>query len=114
MKKYSNTKRLLIGCSILIGLLAAMSAVVLKNGIHLIRLSIQQVVYLFDCNFLYILLPAIGILLTTYYVQTFLRGKLGRGITNILYLISRRSGNVPQDKVYSQMITSILTVGFGG
>ena len=114
MKKYTNTKRLLIMCSILIGLLSAMSAVVLKNGIHLIRLFIQLIVYHFDMEFLYILLPAIGILLTTYYVQTFLKGNMGRGVSNILFNISRRSGNVPQDKVYSQMITSILTVGFGG
>ncbi|MBK7850563.1 MAG: chloride channel protein [Bacteroidetes bacterium] len=114
MKKYANTKRLLIMCSILIGLLSAMSAVVLKNGIHLIRLFIQLVVYHFSLEFLYILLPAIGIVLTTYYVQTFLKGNMGRGVSNILFNISRRSGNIPQDKVYSQMITSILTVGFGG
>lgn len=101
-------------CSILIGLLSAMSAVVLKNGIHLIRLFIQLIVYQFNLEFLYILLPAIGILLTTYYVQTFLKGNMGRGVSNILFNISRRSGNVPKDKVYSQMITSILTVGFGG
>ncbi|HRH66287.1 MAG TPA: chloride channel protein, partial [Bacteroidia bacterium] len=114
MNKYANTKRLLITCSILIGLLAAMSAVVLKNGIHLIRMFIQLVISNFHLDFLYLLLPAIGIILTTYYVQTFLKGKMGRGITNILFNISRRSGNIPQDKVYSQMITSILTVGFGG
>lgn len=114
MKPFALTKRVLILCSVLIGLLAAMSAVLLKNGIHLIRLFIQLIVYHFGADFIYILLPVIGILLTTYYVQTFLKGKLGRGITNILFNISRRSGNVPQDKVYSQMITSILTVGFGG
>src|SRR5690606_1315011 len=40
--------------------------------------------------------------------------KMEHGITPILYSISNRSSKIPIHNIYSQIITSALTVGFGG
>ncbi|MBL0104127.1 MAG: chloride channel protein [Bacteroidetes bacterium] len=58
--------------------------------------------------------PALGIFLTVLFAQAFLGGHLGRGVANIIYTISRKASRVERDKLYSQMVSSILTVGFGG
>src|SRR5690606_30544350 len=44
-----------------------------------------------------------------------IRGKkLEHGITPIIYAISRRSSKIDGHHVYSQIVTSAITVGFGG
>ena len=44
----------------------------------------------------------------------FFNEKLGHGITQILYTISKKSSIVKSGMMYSRMFTSALTVGFGG
>jgi CIC family chloride channel protein len=113
-KRYFGVRTSLILTSILIGLLTALCAVFLKNGVRLIRHWAQYLSIGQDMHFLLFVFPTAGILLTVWYTQVFLKGKLGRGVTNIIYTISRKSSVVEKDKLYSQMLSSILTVGFGG
>src|ERR1041385_2691107 len=108
-KKYFGSKTSLILTSIAIGLLTALSAVILKNGVRVIQEWVQYVSLTKNLHYLLFIFPAVGILLTTVYVQVFRKGNLGRGVANILYCISRKSSFVPKDKLYSQMISSILT-----
>jgi len=53
-------------------------------------------------------------LLTVIFIKYFNRNKLGHGITNVLYCISQKSSFMEKDKMYSHMVSSALTVGFGG
>lgn len=96
------------------GLLAGMAAVVIKKLTHFIKefcfgFSTQE-----GNNFLFFVLPAIGIFLTILVVIFVLRNKTGQGIPGILYAISRNKGRIKPDSMYSSIITSALTVGFGG
>lgn len=100
--------------SVVIGLLTALCAVVLKNSVHFIQQWVHQVSIAQNSHYLLFIFPTIGILLTVFYTQVFRNGELGRGVTNIIFSISRRSSYVEKDKLYSQMLSSILTVGFGG
>ncbi|MCB0736221.1 MAG: chloride channel protein, partial [Bacteroidetes bacterium] len=65
-------------------------------------------------NYLFFLLPLVGIVLTVVYKVFFNKGKLGGGIPNLLYTIYKKSSLVHKDKMYSQLISSGITVGFGG
>jgi CIC family chloride channel protein len=62
----------------------------------------------------YLLLPVMGILLTVLIVRIFFKGKMEKGLGSILFSIMRRSGRVEKNKMYSHIITSGITVGFGG
>src|SRR5690606_28092704 len=54
-------------------------------------------------------------LLSVLYVRRFIRkGSFEHGITPIIYAISRKSSRIAPHNIYSQIITSALTVGFGG
>jgi len=111
-RKIFGNKTSLLLTSIIIGLLASGCAVILKNGVHLIRYWVHFASESFPL--LLFIFPTLGILLTAIYTQVVRKGDLGRGVTNIIYCISRRDSYVQKDKMYSQMLTSILTVGFGG
>lgn len=113
-KKHFDNQTSLIFTSIIIGLLSALCAVLLKNGVHLIQQCTHYLTSNLQLPFLFFVFPTIGILLTVIYTQVFRKGELGRGVTNIIYSISRKGSFVKKDKLYSQMLTSILTVGFGG
>lgn len=112
--RHISNRNFLIIASLLVGLVAGTAAIALKYIVHGIQYLLEQLRGWSGNNYLYFIFPLIGILLTVYYVQRFRRGKLGRGIANILYTIVKKSSNVERDKTYSHIISSALTVGFGG
>jgi CIC family chloride channel protein len=109
------TKRqFLIFASMLVGLTAGLAAVLLKTTVHYIHYWITNDHHLTFQYYLYLAFPLIGLLLTVYIVRKFFHGKQGRGTSNILHSILRKSAILPKDQMYSHLITSAITVGFGG
>lgn len=112
--RHISNKNFLIFVSIIVGIVAGLAAILLKTVVHYIQHLLRWVLEDEKFNFLLFAFPLIGILLTVYYVQRFRHGKLGRGVSSILISIAKRSSNIERDKTYSHMITSALTIGFGG
>jgi CIC family chloride channel protein len=109
-----SARQFLIVSSILVGLTSGLAAVAVKYLVH----SIEQLITFYSTNyeefFLFALFPTMGILLTAFYVRYFLKGKLPKGNPEIVYSIAKKSSKIPASQTYSHMITSALTVGFGG
>jgi chloride channel protein, CIC family len=107
-----SRKQFIIFSAILVGLTAGFGAVLLKLFVHFIlriiaRYGIEKQVYV-------ALLPFVGIGLTILFVRYLNRNRLGKGISNILHAIARKSSVLPKDQTYSHIVTSGLTIGFGG
>ncbi|MGV3632672.1 MAG: chloride channel protein [Bacteroidota bacterium] len=99
--------------SVLVGLSAGLAAVVLKLFVHFIFNFISSSPYV-KSQLFYVTLPVIGILITVLIVKLFLKGRLDKGLTSLYLQIRKKSGFVPKDQMYAQIITSSVTVGFGG
>jgi len=108
-----NKRQFLIFSSMLVGLTAGLAAVLLKSTVHFIHHVITDD-YSGRFHYLYLFFPTLGLLLTVFFVQRFLQGKLGRGTANILHSIIKKSAILPRDQMYSHLVSSALTVGFGG
>lgn len=97
------------------GFLAGVAAVLIKFLTHTIR---DFFFYLrtFDrsVDIMFFVLPAIGILLTIIVIRYIIRREVGHGIPGLLYALSRNKGIVKPYTTFSSIITSALTVGFGG
>ncbi|MDR0207229.1 MAG: chloride channel protein [Bacteroidales bacterium] len=65
-------------------------------------------------NYLYLAFPLIGIILTIYYVKRFVKDDVRHGVSKVLGAISNNNGKLSQHNMYSSMIGSSITVGFGG
>lgn len=113
LKHISDNNFLLIVSSI-IGLIAGLAAVVLKSTVHFIQSLLERNMDITGFNYLYLGYPLIGILLTVLLASYLLKEKLGHGITQILYSISKNSSILRHTQMYSRMLTSAITVGFGG
>ncbi len=102
--------------SVLVGLLSGVAAVVLKTLVHSINRWLLgfHVPSLLGGNFLMLIYPAIGILLTILFVRYVVRGNIGHGLPSVLYSISRQQSRLPGKATYASLIASTLTVAFGG
>lgn len=97
------------------GFLAGVAAVVIKFLTHTIRdffFDLREDEQYF--NLLFFILPAFGILLTIIVIRYVIRRDVGHGIPGLLYALSRNKGIVKPYTTFSSIITSALTVGFGG
>ena len=110
-----SDRQFMILLAIPTGFLAGVAAVLIKFLTHSIR---DFFFYLrtFDRNvdYMFFVLPAIGILLTIIVIRYIIRREVGHGIPGLLYALSRNKGIVKPYTTFSSIITSALTVGFGG
>jgi CIC family chloride channel protein len=108
-----NKKQFIIFSSILVGFSVGLAAIILKTFVHYIFV-VATFKEFGNLKYLFLVLPIIGILLTVLVVKKLLRGKLDKGLSHIHYAIAKKSSIVPKDQMYAQILTSSLTVGFGG
>ncbi len=112
---YLNEKQFLILSSILVGISAGIAAVILKSFAHFIRKHfVDQYLQAQDLKLIYIFLPLIGIGITIFIIARFYGGFLGKGISFILQAIAKKSSYIPFYHMWAHIITSGITVGFGG
>lgn len=112
--KYVKQRPFVIILSILIGITAGLVAFVIKRAVHWTEYLLTNFFQPYAPNFLYFLYPVIGIGITILIVKYLIRQKVSEGIPNTLYAISKRHGNIRPHNLFSSIITSAFTVGFGG
>jgi CIC family chloride channel protein len=114
MSRRIPDRQLMIVLSIVVGFLAGMVAVVMKNLVFFIKKLLTGGFEIDYSNYLYVLYPALGLLLVLLFIKFVLRQPVRDGIPNVLYSISRNHGIIKPHNTYSSIITSTITVGFGG
>ena len=112
--RHISDKQFLVILSILIGVITGIVAVVIKNSSYYIRMIIRDIAAFGDVGVANIVFPAIGIMLSVLFVIYIIRKPVRPGIPNVLYGISRDNGRISPHNMYSSVVTSSITVGFGG
>lgn len=100
--------------ALVVGVLCGLAAMVLKMAIHGISHVATSYIRTTGGNWLYILLPAVGILITLIYVRYGVRHNISHGVTKVLYAISQNKSRLKRHNMYTSMIASSITIGFGG
>lgn len=108
-----TNQQFLLLISIPTGFLAGLAAIVIKKSAHGIRDLVLGIHFEYS-HLLYFVYPAIGILLTLCFCKFILRKEIGHGIPGILYAIRKKKGEVSPHSMWSTIVASALTVGFGG
>ncbi len=112
--KHISIKNFIMILSVVIGILAGLGAVIIKNSVHLIKELLTSSFAANYHNYLYFAYPAIGILIAVIYIKFIVRQHVGHGIPSVLFAISKNHGIIKRHNIFSSIITSTLTVGFGG
>ena len=95
----------------LTGFVSGIMAVFLKRSVQQVEKIVQ---HFSGKEYLFLLCPAAGLLLTTWIIQRWFRGHIEKGIAMVLKAIARKSSFIPPRNNYVHFITSAITVGSGG
>ncbi|TYA74477.1 chloride channel protein [Seonamhaeicola marinus] len=112
--KHISERQFVYILSILVGFLAGIGTVVLKNLTYYIGHLFNLYIFKNYQSTLYFVLPIIGLLLVYIIKQTWLKKHIGHGISTTLHAISKLNGIIPRYNIYAGLITAPLTAGFGG
>lgn len=97
-----------------IGIFASVAAYVLHFIIrqiqHLLTAGFDATTY----NWLYLLFPVIGIYITSLFVKYVVKDNISHGITQVLYAISTKQSRLKAHNCWTSVISSAITIGFGG
>ncbi len=113
-ERHIKEKSFVILLSLVVGVLAGLAAMVLKWMIHLISGTLTADLNVSEGNYLYILYPVIGILLACWYVRYVVRDNISHGVTRVLYSISQNKSRLKPHNMYTSIVASSITIGFGG
>lgn len=109
-----NEKNFVLALALIVGIFTGVAAIALKWLIHYISEVLTAGINLESGNYMYILLPAVGVILTALYVRYVVRDDISHGVTRVLYAISQNKSRLKRHNIYTSVIASSVTIGFGG
>ncbi|WP_456424318.1 chloride channel protein [Lutibacter sp.] len=112
--QHISNKQFIQIASAVIGLLAGLGAVVLKNITHFIQRLLEGEFIRDIHQAFYFIFPIIGLLIVLFVIKYLVKKKVGHGIPSTLYAISKQKGIMSRHQMWASLITAPLTVGFGG
>ena len=113
-ERHIKEKNFVLVLAFFVGIFSGLAAIVLKFLIHSISSGLTSHINLESGNYLYILLPAAGVVLTALYVRYVVRDNISHGVTRVLYAISQKKSRLKRHNMYSSVLASSVTIGFGG
>jgi CIC family chloride channel protein len=100
--------------SLVVGIACGFAAVTLKLAIEFIHHGLTS---WFDgelYNFLYLVYPGVGMLLAMLFVKYIVKDNIGHGVTKVLVAVSKNESKIKPHNMWSSMVASSVTIGFGG
>lgn len=106
--------RMLFILSIIVGAGSGIAAVILKQTVHFTVSLVRKLVDNADYHYLYILLPGVGIFISFLLIKYIVRDNISHGVTKVLLAISSHESRIKSHNMWSSILTSSVTIGFGG
>ena len=113
-ERHIKEKNFVLILAFFVGIFSGCAAIVLKFLIHFISTVLTGQINMESGNYLYILLPAAGVLLSALYVRFVVRDNISHGVTRVLYAISQNKSRLKRHNMYTSLLASSVTIGFGG
>ena len=105
-----DDRLLLIIAGIFVGICSGLAAVALRLSLEVVL----EWLHPFRHYWWAFILPAIGALLSSLYLEKIAREGAGHGVPEVIYAVSRYGGLLRFRSSYSRLISSFLTIGSGG
>ncbi|MGB8491039.1 MAG: chloride channel protein [Bacteroidales bacterium] len=106
--------RILYFLSLVVGLLSALAAALLKNAIYYTNRILTNGITPESGGYLYLAYPVAGMFLTVLFVRYIVRDNIGHGVSRVLYAISKRKSRIKAHNTWTSLVASTLTIAFGG
>ena len=113
LRNVSEKNKLLV-LSLAVGICSGLAAVLLETLVETIH---HQLTFWFSGsadNYLLLVYPGLGMLLSLLIVRYFVKDKIAHGVTKVLVAVSKNESKIKPHNMWSSIVTSSLTIGFGG
>lgn len=109
-----SEKELMLLLSLIVGVACGLASVALKLTIEFIH---ERITSWFDgevYNYLYLIYPGLGMLLAMLFVRYVIKDNIGHGVTKVLLAVSKNESRIRPHNMWSSLVASSVTIGFGG
>ena len=65
-------------------------------------------------NYLYLIYPGVGMLIAMLFVRYVIKDNIGHGVTKVLLAVSKNESKIRPHNMWSSLLASSVTIGFGG
>ncbi len=113
LKKMSE-RDVMIVLSLFVGICCGLAAVVLKDLIEVIHYCLTSWFDNESYNYLFLIYPGIGMLLAMLFVKYVVKDNIGHGVTKVLTAVSKNESKIKSHNMWSSVVASSVTIGFGG
>ena len=112
LRRLSVKNKILI-LSLVVGCASGLSAVLLRSSVELVKTWTGADVA-GPGSWRYLILPGVGMLLSLLLLKFVVRDNIGHGVTKVLFAVSRNESKIRPHNMWSSLLTSSVTIGFGG
>lgn len=109
-----STRQMLMVLAVIVGVLAGLGTFLFEVLLHGIGQGLTRWFSVEKAQFLYLIYPAIGIILATLFVRHIVRDNISEGVTRVLYAMSRRDSRIARHNCWTSIVGGATTIGFGG
>jgi len=111
-----SEKNLVLLLSFFVGVASGLAAVLLKKSIGLLQRVFAPALHSSSSGegLWLLVLPGIGMLLALVFVRYVIRDDIGHGVTRVLHSISHNESRIKPHNMISSILSSAVTIGFGG
>ena len=109
-----TNRQMLALLAVVVGLFAGLGTCFFEMLLHGVRAALVTWFPVDRAQVLFLIYPAIGIILATLFVKYIVKDEISEGVTRVLYAMSRRDSRIARHNCWSSIIGGATTIGFGG
>lgn len=112
--KRMSDRQMMILLAAIVGLCAGIGTYLFELLLYWIRAGLVNWFPVERAHFLYLIYPAIGIIIATLFVKYIVKDNISEGVTRVLYAMSRTNSRIRGHNCWTSMVGGATTIGFGG
>ena len=112
-RRLSNSQIMML-LAVVVGVLAGLGTYLFEILLHGIKSGLIRWFPVDSAHVLFLIYPAIGIILATLFVKYIVRDNISEGVTRVLYAMSSRNSRIARHNCWTSIVGGATTIGFGG
>ena len=112
-RRLSNREIMML-LAVVVGVLAGVGTYLFEILLYGIKYGLTNWFPVDSAHILFLIYPAIGIILATLFVKYIVRDNISEGVTRVLYAMSSRNSRIAGHNCWTSIVGGATTIGFGG
>ena len=112
-RRLSNRQMMML-LAVVVGVLAGVGTYLFEILLYAIKNGLTNWFPVDSAHFLFLIYPAVGIILATLFVKYIVRDNISEGVPRVLYAMSSRNSRIAAHNCWTSVVGGATTIGFGG